>query len=238
MPEPRFLIDTPLTSPGEYTLNRQESHHAAGVLRIREGDAVIVFDGLGHRAEAAVVASGRAAVRVRVDGIHFEERRPPELTIATALPKGKRWQSLVEKCTELGVDRIIPVLSERSVVKGEGDADKWRRWAVEAAKQSRRVWLPEVAEPLRLMDVLAMAEREEALVLTADRGGEPPSSFREELAGARSVVALVGPEGGYSDEELEYCRDRGARGICLSPFILRIETAAATVCAVVREISL
>ena len=238
MSQPRFLLDDPLAAPGEYDLNRQESHHAANVMRLRENDVVIVFDGVGHRAEAVVVRVARDAVRVRVDAIHSEEHPPLSLTIATALPKGKRWQALVEKCTELGVDRIIPVLSERSVVKGEGDPEKWRRWAVEAAKQSRRSWIPEICEPMRLMDMPELAAEEQSLLLIADRDGEPPSGYREEILQARSVIAMIGPEGGYSEDELEYCRGKGVRAICLSPFVLRIETAAATMCAIVREMLL
>lgn len=238
MPYPRFLLESPLAGPGEYDLGREESHHAATVLRLRQDDAVIVFDGRGGHAEGVVVQAGKGGVRVRVDEVRRDERRPPHLTIATALPKGKRWQVLVEKCTELGVDRIIPLISERSVVKGEGDADKWRRWVVEAAKQSRRTWMPEVLEPLRLMDIPALAKSEDAVLLVADRDGEPPTHYRPQLEKAGRIVTMVGPEGGFSDEELVYCRNHGALGIVLSPFVLRIETAAAAVCAMIREITL
>ncbi len=238
MPYPRFLLDAPLTAPGEYVLGREESHHAATVMRLRQDDAVIVFDGMGNRAEAVIVQADRNAVRVRVDAVDAEKRGLPHLTIATGIPKGKRWQVLLEKCTELGVDRIIPLLSERSVVKGEGDPEKWRRWVVEAAKQSRRAWLPEIWEPTRLMDIPPLAVKESAALLVADRDGEPPTQYRPQLESAGRVVAMVGPEGGFSDEELVYCRNHGALAVVLSPFVLRIETAAATVCAVIREMSL
>lgn len=238
MSQSRFLLEQPLTGPGEYALGREESHHAATVMRLRADDAVIVFDGFGNRAEAVVLQADRREVRVRVDAVDTEKRSRPHLTIATAIPKGKRWQVLVEKCTELGVDRIYPLLSERSVVKGEGDPEKWRRWIVEAAKQSRRTWLPEIFEPTRLMDIPKLAAEEGAILLIADRDGEPPTHYRHELEKAERVVAIVGPEGGFSDEELVYCRNHGALGVVLSPFVLRIETAAATVCAVIRELTL
>jgi 16S rRNA (uracil1498-N3)-methyltransferase len=235
---PRFLLDAPLTGPGEYTLGREESHHAATVMRLRQDDGVIVFDGFGHRAEAVIIQADKSAVRVRVDAVATEKPGLPHLTIATGIPKGKRWQALLEKCTELGVDRIIPLLSARSVVKGEGDPEKWRRWIVEAAKQSRRAWLPEIWEPTRLTDIPPLAAKENAVLLVADRDGEPPTHYRGQLEQAGRVVAMVGPEGGVSDEESEYARNHGALGVVLSPFVLRIETAAATVCAVIREMSL
>lgn len=232
----RFLLDHPLTRPGEYTLNRQESHHAVGVLRHKEGDAVIVFDGDGNYAEAIILAADRHAVRVAVDGVHAEKHLPLKLTIATAIPKGKRWQILVEKCTELGVDRIIPMLTERSVAKGEGDVGKWRRWVVEAAKQSRRARLPEIDEPMGLADISALARNDKAVLLIADPKGESPQAYRDMLGHVFEAIVMVGPEGGFTDAEVENLRRLGARTICLSPFILRVETAAAVVCAIIREV--
>lgn len=238
MPYPRFLLDSAMTGPGVYSLNRQESHHAAGVLRLKAGDAIIVFDGKGNRAEAIIVEAGRDVVRVRVDGVHTEPHLPLSLTIATAIPKGKRWQVLVEKCTELGVDRIIPMLTERSVAKGEGDIGKWRRWIVEAAKQSRRSWIPETVEPIAMADIPELAKREKALLLIADGSGDTPNSYRDLLGHTMQVMVMVGPEGGFTADEIEDCVRHGARRIRLSPFVLRIETAAATVCAIIREMLL
>ena len=236
MAQSRFLLDEPMTGPGEYVLGRQESHHAVNVLRCRCDDAIVVFDGRGNYAEAIITDAGRNAVRVRVDGVHREEHLPLTLTIASAIPKGKRWQLLVEKCTELGADRILPLLSERSVAKGEGDAEKWRRWAVEAAKQSRRAWIPEISEPMALAEILAVAKRENALLFVADAGGESPASFQGMPGHASRATVLIGPEGGFTAEEMAGVSAHGAKPIRLSPFILRIETAAAAACAVFREL--
>lgn len=232
----RFLLDTPLVGPGEYSLNRQESHHAVNVLRLKEGEAIVVFDGLGNYAEAVIAHADKNGVRVRVDGVLAEKHLPLMLTLATAIPKGKRWQALIEKCTELGVDRIIPMLTERSVAKGEGDIEKWRRWVIEAAKQSRRARLPEILEPMRLADIPAFARSDKALLLLADPDGENPGVYRDLVNHVFEVVVMIGPEGGFSGREMEECMRAGARTIKLSQFTLRIETAAATVCAIVREV--
>ncbi len=234
----RFLLDKALAGPGEYVLDRQESHHAVNVLRHREGDAVMVFDGLGKYAEAVIVQVDKNAVRVRVDEVRVEPHLPLMLTIATCIPKGKRWQILVEKCTELGVDRIIPMLTERSVAKGEGDAEKWRRWIVEAAKQARRAWLPEITEPAGFAEVLELAAKDGVVLLLADAGGESPRNFRGVLEGARQAVILIGPEGGFTPGEIAECGRRGAKTISLSPFTLRVETAAGIVCGLIRDILL
>lgn len=233
---PRFLVEQPLTAPGEFVLSREESHHAAAVLRLREGDAVVLFDGRGGFADAVIAAVRKGSVVTRAGEPGVEPPFFPELTVAAAIPKGKRWQALVEKCVELGADCIAPVLFARSVAKGEGDASKWRRWCVEAAKQSRRCRLPEVEEPVPLSVVLERAVGEGSVLLLADPGGDP-GDLRETLASARRVTVLIGPEGGLSDDETALCLARGAKPLRLGPFILRIETAAMAACAVVRSLS-
>ena len=232
---PRFLLDKPLNAPGEYQLDRQESHHAFNVLRLRVGAEVIVFDGIGRYALAEISYSGKDSVRVRVDEIRTEARRPIHITIATCIPKGKRWQMLVEKCTELGVDRLIPMLSGRSVVKGEGDAGRWKRWAGEAAKQSRRAFIPEILEPMKLNDTLVLAKQDQDLVLLADADGESPRFYQVAIKDAGRVLVMIGPEGGFTDEEATACAEIGIAKIRLSPFVLRVETAAATACALIRD---
>lgn len=232
----RFLLEQPLSGPGIYRLGVQESHHAARVMRVRPGDAVVVFDGEGNYAEATVESVEKDAVAVRVDGVRSEAHLPLHLTIATAIPKGKRWQTLVEKCTELGADCIWPLLTRRSVAKGEGDAERWRRWIIEAAKQSRRAWLPEIWNPLPLPEAVSLARNQNVLLFYADPVGESPTVYAEMLPHALQVVALIGPEGGFADEELELIRREGGKPVRLSPFILRVETAAATMCAIIREV--
>lgn len=240
MADPRFLLNAPLRGAGEYDLDPQESHHAASVLRLRTGDAVMVFDGQGACAPAVLAVAGRNAVHARVesaDDVQREEPAVPRLTIATAIPKGKRWQGLVEKCTELGADAIIPLHTERSVAKGEGDKEKWKRWAVEASKQCRRNWIPEMYDPCGIEEAVVLAERGGAVLILADADGDSPFRLRDQTAGAEAggVVAVIGPEGGLTDGEIQFCKTRGAKTIRLSPFILRVETAAAAMCAFVRE---
>jgi RNA methyltransferase, RsmE family len=233
---PRFLLDTPLTEPGVYTLGRQESHHAANVLRLREKDIVTLFDGAGKYGDGAIVNPDKNALTVDVFEVFREERAPISITIASAIPKGKRWQMLVEKCTELGVQRILPMLCGRSVVKGEGDAEKWRRWSVEAAKQSRRSYLPQIFEPMKVPEIIAWGTQNNALALLADPAGENPRTFQEEILAAESVMVMIGPEGGFTAEEMA-CYDREKVGrLRLSPYVLRIETAAATACALLMEL--
>ncbi|MDR1611268.1 MAG: 16S rRNA (uracil(1498)-N(3))-methyltransferase [Planctomycetota bacterium] len=236
MAEPhRFLASEPLLAPGEYALGPEESHHAFRVMRMAAGDAITLFDGFGRYGAAAISLADRDRVTARITEILEDSRPRVHLTIATAMPKGKRWQVLVEKCTELGVDRILPLLLDRSVAKGEGDPARWRRWAIEAAKQSRRARLPEILEPGTLAAAIALAEREAAALFVGSPGGESPKAYAAPLAASGKALIVIGPEGGLSEREREWCGRAAAAEIRLSPFALRIETAAAAACTLIRD---
>ena len=169
--------------------------------------------------------TGRRSVRLTMEKIERRERPIPRVTLATAIPKGKRWTFLVEKATELGAARIVPVHFARGVAKGEGDTDRWRRWAVEAAKQCGRDWLPVIDPPATLSDVLAGAE--EGGKWLADPGGDGAV----DVCVSGVVTVVVGPEGGVTEGERELCRAAGFGGLCLSVNVLRVETAALAACA-------
>jgi 16S rRNA (uracil1498-N3)-methyltransferase len=164
-------------------------HHVRRVLRVRDGEPITLTDGAG----------GWPAV-------------DPPLTLAVAAPKGERAEWLVQKCTEAGVDRIVWIATERSVVRWDGERAerhlaRLRRIASEAALQSRRVWLPVIEGPVPAAEVLPTA-------VIAEPGGRP-------VAGGDTTVA-VGPEGGWSDAEVKLARDH----VSLGPNVLRVETAA------------
>ena len=232
----RFFLGKTLDGPGEYVLARDESHHAVNVLRQREGDRIEVFDGLGKYAQAMVSRISPDVLEVRVDEIESAPRLSPMLVIAVCIPKGKRWQMLVEKCTELGADRIVPMLTGRSVAKVEGNADKWRRWIIEAAKQARRAWLPAITEPMEFSQVLELTENDGTVLLLADIGGENPGNLRDVIANARQAAVLIGPEGGFTPGEAAECLRRGGKAISLSPFTLRVETAAGIACGLIQNL--
>ncbi|MDR2391694.1 MAG: 16S rRNA (uracil(1498)-N(3))-methyltransferase [Planctomycetota bacterium] len=233
---PRFYIGRPLTAAGEYTLDAEESRHAAGVLRLRAGDRVEVFDGLGVSARA-VILEAAAEMRLRTGEPEPQPPPLPRVGVATAIPKGKRWRVLVEKCTELGVDRIVPLLSERSVARGEGDVSRWRRWSIEASKQCFRSHLPEISAPMAFFDFLENGISRDTVLILADRGGETPAFLTGRIAGGSEAFFLIGPEGGFIDAETAAARSAGASVVRLSPFRLRVETAAMAAVAMIRGLS-
>ncbi|MBW3547185.1 MAG: 16S rRNA (uracil(1498)-N(3))-methyltransferase [Actinobacteria bacterium] len=195
-------------------LEEGDRHHLAQVLRLRPGELVTAADGAGRWCPCQVAAGGRLE---RSGDVVVTSAPRPALTVAIALTKGNRPELAVQKLTELGIDRVVPFLAARSVVRWDGErADRHlrrlRRVAREAAMQCRRAHLPEVTD---LTDFDAAAGRPGAAL--ACLGGQPPTLHQP--------TVLVGPEGGWSDEE----RSRGLPEVGIGPHILRAETAAIAV---------
>ena len=209
---------------GRYHLSPEESRHLSRVCRLGVGDRVEIFDGRGFATGAEVVAAAVDSVELVAVGEPFPTRQTPcSLTLATAVPKGDRLDWIVEKATELGVDRLIPIIAERSVVVPRGSKlERLRRSIVEASKQCRRarlMWLDEPVEWPRLVDSFPGA-----LTFLADPGGSAPSQCPAILPG-REVVLAVGPEGGLTAGEVELAIGAGWNAIRLGCNTLRIETA-------------
>jgi 16S rRNA (uracil1498-N3)-methyltransferase len=231
----RFYCPDPVVE-GRVTLAGDEAHHLARVRRIGPGEAVEIFDGRGNTFRAEVRSITRDGVELAVQGEPLPERRPPcYLTLATAVPKGDRIDWLVEKATELGVARLVPLLTARSVVAPrEAKLERLRRLVVEAAKQCGWSRLMTVEEPV-LWDDYLRTEAAPARLL-AHPGGEPSGSWPRIAPGASAAIA-IGPEGGFTDDEVEAARSAGWRTIGLGRSLLRIETAglAASAALLLRE---
>ncbi|WP_210650750.1 16S rRNA (uracil(1498)-N(3))-methyltransferase [Nocardioides sp. SYSU D00065] len=205
-----------------------EAHHAVAVRRLREGEQVVLTDGAGSSATGTVTATGKRVFTVTIGSLSTQDRPQPAITVVQALPKGERGELAVEVLTEVGVDRIVPWAASRSVAvwKGERAAKSHARWqatAREAAKQSRRSWLPTVA-PLAttadLADVVADADL--AVVLHED-ASDPLSSVDVPASGR--IVVVVGPEGGIAPDELAALTGAGAQAVRLGAEVLRTSTA-------------
>jgi 16S rRNA (uracil1498-N3)-methyltransferase len=207
-------------------LAAEESHHLLHVLRLCEGAEVSLFDGKGHAARARVHRIAGREVELRILGPEPSRESPLSLTLAIAPPKGDRMSFLVEKLTELGVTRVIPLESERG--RSRGSLERCRRIAVESCKQSGRSRAPAVDSPRSLASVL-----EEPGPLLAAHPGACPLA----IAASERVLALVGPEGGWSPNELSLFASRGVTLFGLGPRILRTETAAIAVATLLQYLA-
>ncbi|MEN3273743.1 MAG: rRNA (uracil1498-N3)-methyltransferase [Actinomycetota bacterium] len=203
------------------TLDDNDRHHLERVVRVRLGDAVVISDGRGRWRDGVLRADG---VVEPTGDVQSTPTPAPSITIAFALTKGERPELAVQKLTELGVDRIVPFAADRSVVRwdearAESHLARLRRVAREAAMQCRRPWLPVVDE---VADFATASQLPGAAL--ADPSGSPPS--------LEHPTVLVGPEGGWSDDE----RARGLATVALGTHVLRAETAAITAAALLGAI--
>jgi len=221
---------------GRFTLEGDEAHHLGRVRRIGAGEVVEVFDGLGFATRAEVIAVGKKSVELQSVGLPLPFHEPPvRLTLATAVPKGDRFDWLVEKATELGVDRLTPLLTERSVVDpGPAKIGRLRRAVIEAAKQCGRNRLMTLDDPRPWRAVVGDFSGDRAKLI-AHPGGAPFGLWPHPEPGAHAVVA-VGPEGGLTDSEIETAEAAGWVRVGLGTHVLRVETAA--LAAAVRLLAL
>jgi 16S rRNA (uracil1498-N3)-methyltransferase len=219
----RFYINCPL-APGPVTIDGPEAHHLSAVCRLRPGDAVCLFNGDGCEYPAEVSEIGKRSVVLVVQTIAAPNRELPfSLEIAVPLPKGDRAQFLIEKLTELGVTAFTPLQTARSVVHPrETKLDKLERYVIEASKQCGRNVLMKIG-PLTMWANFVRREGLSERKIVAHPGEPANLSERTLLADA---VAAVGPEGGFTEDEVELARAAGWTAVGLGPRILRMETAA------------
>jgi 16S rRNA (uracil1498-N3)-methyltransferase len=223
------------------TLAADEARHLRDVLRLKPRDAVYVFDGAGREYRCIVKDARRDSAELWIDTQHPAKRESQlQLKLGVALLKGEKFDLVVQKATELGVQHIAPVTTRHADIhlRDESDAAKrvtrWQRIALEAAKQSGRAVLPEVSAPESFESFVEGTKDAELCLMFSERGG----GGMWLIAGRapRSVVALVGSEGGWSDEEIESAREHEFHVITLGGRILRAETAAITATALLQNL--
>jgi 16S rRNA (uracil1498-N3)-methyltransferase len=203
---PVFLGPVTGTAVGEIVVvTGDEARHAVVVRRLTLGEQVVLTDGSGTAATCTVIATSKSALEARVDEVVTTPRPLPTVTVVQAIPKGDRADLAVEVLTEIGVDRIVPWPAARCVGVWRGDRAakslaKWRATAQEAAKQSRRAWVPEITEQMSTTRVIDLLDEADLAVVLHE---EATSSLADlELDGVASLVVVVGPEGGITDDEL------------------------------------
>ena len=228
MTPPLFLVDD-LPMGDTLRLSGDEGRHAARVKRLGVGEVVLVSDGAGTLLDCVVSAVLADGLALTVRSRRSAAAATPRIVAVQALPKGERAELAVEVLTELGVDEIVPWAASRSIAqwhgaRGEKALEKWRRTAREAAKQSRRPWVPVVAPLASTADVAARLSHSAGLVLHED-ATEPFGSVA--LPPDGDIVVVIGPEGGIAPAELDAFTATGARAVRLGEPVLRTSTAGA-----------
>ena len=233
----RFYLPPGESKTGPLTLAGREAHHALHVLRVRPGDQVTILDGAGREMVCAVENFDRDKLQLAVLKTKTIPAPPCSITLLQAVPKGKIIESIIQKATELGAARIVPLLTDRVVMdldeKHAGrKAEKWQQVAIEAIKQCGTAWLPRVEAPMTPAEFL---ERNEAfelpLVASLQSGAQHPRNFFQKFEAQhgrkpKSACIWIGPEGDFTPQEVEAITSAGALPVTLGKLVLRVETAA------------
>ncbi len=229
MPGHRFYAPSENFTATSVQLPSDEVHHAVQVLRIRVGDRVVVFDGQGRMFQAMVAEVSKRGVRLALEtALPVLGESPLDLTLGMALLKADKFEWVIQKAVELGVTRIVPLITqhvEPNLIRGASEKlERWSRISREATKQCGRGYLTPILPPQPVSELLSSGG---VKFFFTERQGNGWATVLSQLRKRPStVVALVGPEGGWSEAERKLAETQGAYGVTLGPRILRAETAA------------
>lgn len=236
MAKHRFFLPADRWNPDCPILEGEEAHHCLDVMRCREGDRIIVFNGAGTEAEVEITAASRGSVALSTRLVLNTPRPPVAITLGQAVPKGKNMDLIIQKATELGASRIVPLLSERTVVQLDGEdpgkkRQKWQRVAIEACKQCGQNWVPEVAAPVKVEAFLRQVKDPLRLIAAIGPDSRPLKTLLAGRAQAGeaspdAATVMIGPEGDFTPAEISSALSHGFLPLSLGPIILRSETAA------------
>ncbi|HEX7572882.1 MAG TPA: 16S rRNA (uracil(1498)-N(3))-methyltransferase [Bacteroidota bacterium] len=221
-------------TPPTLTITGSEFTHMTHVMRMREGDAIRVVDGDGNSYDALITSITRQAascrITARTQGLHEPARA---LTLAAGMLKNpSRFDYLVEKASEIGVVRIVPLLTERTIPR-HAKTERWQKLCVAAMKQSGRCVLPQILEPVTFREFISSCEPRALKYIPHEQAEIPLSTSRIPRDGP--AVVCIGPEGGFSDEEVAGAQEAGFQPVSLGTRRLRTETAALVACAIVLQ---
>ena len=234
----RCFVERPLQTGARLALPESTANHLARVLRLREGDACVLFNGDGHDYDARITAIGKREVVAEIASMRAVDHESPlHITLLQGIARGEKMDLILQKATELGVAAIIPVTAERTEVKLDAErAGKrvahWRNVIASACEQSARARLPSLSPPAALAEA-AHAVDGDATRLTLDPAGDVSMATVQVASGA--VVVAIGPEGGWSPRDREILSAAGFTGLRLGPRILRTETAGLAAIAALQS---
>jgi 16S rRNA (uracil1498-N3)-methyltransferase len=236
----RFFVSPNQINEGLVRITGPDVKHIATVLRLGRGSVLTILDGRGKSYAAVIQELGRDEVVCAINQeLPATPACPVKVTLVQGIPKGDKMDLIIQKGTELGVSRVIPLLCRRTVVKLAGDRvlrkrERWQRIALEAAKQCRRPDVPEVAEPAELDQVLGgLPVNCTALIPWEEENNDSLKELLDNNNVAEEIYIFIGPEGGFTAEEVDEARAAGVRPVTLGPRILRTETAGIAVLTMV-----
>jgi len=227
---PRLYLPVTQIIEGQISITAEKARYLTSVLRCREGDELIVFDGNNNCFRTTIVQVTKKEVTVQVmEKFSCDSESPLHITLAQGLLKGEKMDMVIQKATELGVKDIIPVITERSQVRETRKVSRWIKIAEEASKQSGRSMIPIVHEPIHFNDIFSIHSSRltpHGFIFYEEGGMKLSESVALLVTHHSSLFVIIGPEGGFTKEEVSLAKEKGLLVISLGKRILRAETAA------------
>lgn len=239
IPMPRFFLEGLDSSSGRAEITGEDVNHIRKVLRLQKNDEIVICDGRGT--DYFSVIDDITPERVSASIIRFEKtltEPPVSITLFQGIPKSDKMDLIIQKCVELGITEIVPVSTARTVVKLEDQkdclkkAERWQRIALEASKQTGRGIIPRVNTPVNFNQAIKIAEAYENKIIPYEDEKTAGIGSAIKSFGPGKIAVFIGPEGGFSGEEIDMAREYGLRPVTLGPRVLRTETAGMAVLAI------
>ncbi|HHV60015.1 MAG TPA: 16S rRNA (uracil(1498)-N(3))-methyltransferase [Clostridiaceae bacterium] len=236
---PRFFVSPENINGNTVTIKGEDVIHIKRVLRLSIDDRITVCDGNEQDYFVSITGIENDAVTGKILDISKNSNEPPvKITLYQGLPKADKFEYIVQKCIELGVDEVVPTITERTVVRLDSNKDiekkltRWRKIALEAAKQCNRGKIPNISEPVYLNDAIIESVKRNSGVIAYENAENRPQSV-ENISNAVSV--FIGPEGGFTPEEVSLAQSSGIKPVSLGPRILRTETAGVVLVTIIMN---
>ncbi|MBV8491354.1 MAG: 16S rRNA (uracil(1498)-N(3))-methyltransferase [Candidatus Eremiobacteraeota bacterium] len=233
----RFFVEGVRAAGETVTITGGDAHKIAHVLRLHAGDGLEIVDSTGTLFETTLDAIGETSVRATLQSASAAPETGLEIDVAQAVPKGQKMDFVVEKVTELGAHAILPFYSERTIVHDPGTSkrERWHRLAAAAARQCGRRSIPAVQAPCAFDELLERFGEYDTVLMPWELAAQVPvlQTLAQTLSGKRRILVVIGPEGGFSHREADAAGERGASLLWLGTRILRTETAAMALLAVI-----
>lgn len=236
----KFFVNKKDINENFINITGEDVKHIQKVLRMQPGEPLTICDGNGSDYDVVIERFESDHIVTSIKAITAALTEPPiEVVLYQGIPKGDKMEFIIQKCVELGITKIVPVITDRTVVKFENQkealkkADRWRKIAAEAAKQCNRGILPDVSEPLQFKKAIETVKTFDARFIPYEC--EKENSLKKHLMtfSGKKIAIFIGPEGGFTEEEIEFSKSNNIIPVTLGPRILRTETAGIAVLAII-----
>ncbi len=229
-----FLPPEELTTK-QITITGEQARYLSLVHRIKPGEQLIIFDGLGNRYTCKILQSRKKEVIAeQMKKEPYSAESPIAITLAQGIAKGDKMDLIIQKSTELGIKKIIPLITKRTQIRHTDKTDRWRKIALSASQQSGRGKIPDVTEPVSFKEFFEKQETDRGIILSEEEKERNLKKILNDFQGAIEITLLVGPEGGFSKSEVITASENGFATISLGPRILRTETAPITALSIIQ----